>query len=53
MDSCEADSDPAIWLKDFRAALAKIGGSKDSVIDETRGEWQVREPERSFDSRSL
>ena len=25
--------------EDVRAALAKIGGSMDSAIDETRGEW--------------
>ena len=39
MDSCATDSDPAIRLEDVRAALAKIGGSMDSAIDETRGEW--------------
>ena len=39
MDSCLTDSDPAIRLEDVRAALAKIGGSTDSAIDETRGEW--------------
>ena len=39
MDSCASDSAPAIQLEDVRAALAKIGGSMDSAIDETRGEW--------------
>lgn len=39
MDSCANDSDPTIRLEDVRAALAKIGGSMDSAIDETRGEW--------------
>ncbi len=39
MDSCSIDSDPAIRLEDLRAALAKIDGSMDSAIDETRGEW--------------
>ncbi len=39
MDSCAIDSDPAIRLEDLRAALAKIDGSMDSAIDETRGEW--------------
>lgn len=39
MDSCASDSDPAISLDEVRAALAKIGGSMDSAIDETRGEW--------------
>ena len=39
MDSCASDSDQAIRLEDVRAALAKIGGSMDSAIDETRGEW--------------
>ena len=39
MDSCAVDSDPAIRLEDVRAALAKIGESMDSAIDETRGEW--------------
>ena len=39
MDSCASDSDPAIRLEDVRAALAKIGSSMDSAIDETRGEW--------------
>lgn len=39
MDSCATDSDSSIRLEDVRAALAKIGGSMDSAIDETRGEW--------------
>ena len=39
MNSCVSDSDPAIRLEDVRAALAKIGSSMDSAIDETRGEW--------------
>ena len=39
MDSCASDTDLAIRLEDVRAALAKIGGSMDSAIDETRGEW--------------
>jgi predicted DNA-binding antitoxin AbrB/MazE fold protein len=39
MDSCATDSDPAIRLENVRAALAKIGGSMDSAIDVTRGEW--------------
>lgn len=39
MDSCASDSAPTIRLEDVRAALAKIGGSMDSAIDETRGEW--------------
>ena len=39
MDSCATDSDPTVRLEDVRAALAKIGGSMDSAIDETRGEW--------------
>ncbi len=39
MDSCATDSDPAIRLEEVRAALAKISGSMDSAIDETRGEW--------------
>lgn len=39
MDSCATDSDPTIRLEDVRAALAKIDGSMDSAIDETRGEW--------------
>lgn len=39
MDSCASDSDPTISLEEVRTALAKIGGSMDSAIDETRGEW--------------
>ena len=39
MDSCINDSDPTISLEKVRAALAKIVGSMDSAIDETRGEW--------------
>ena len=39
MDSCAPDSAPTIRLEDVRAALAKIDGSMDSPIDETRGEW--------------
>ena len=39
MDSCVVDSDPTIRLEDVRSALAKISGSMDSAIDETRGEW--------------
>lgn len=39
MDSCAIDLDPAIGLEDLRAELAKIDGSMDSAIDETRGEW--------------
>ncbi len=39
MDSCASDADPTIRMEDVRAALAKIDGSMDSAIDETRGEW--------------
>ena len=39
MDSCATDSDSVIRLEDVRATLAKISGSMDSAIDETRGEW--------------
>lgn len=39
MDSCASDSDSTIRLEDMRTALAKIHGSMDSAIDETRGEW--------------
>ena len=37
MDSCASDADPSIRLEDVRSALAKIGGSMDSAMDETRG----------------
>ncbi len=41
MDSCASESAPTIRLEEVRAALAKIGGSMDSAIDETRDARRV------------
>jgi len=39
MESCAAEADESITLESVRESLAKIKGSMDAAIDETRGEY--------------